>query len=1184
MADTVVVNAGGPGSDDFPRKCCGESLVWTSSTVGYFFYVDSSNDLKYIKSTDAGLTFGSAVNVKTGTIGCFAIWFDKWTPSLTGTKIYCAYTDTTANDFLYRGLETSTDTLDTEQIISNATDLRGSGGTMAQRSCSITKAVGGNLYATFIDDLTAVESGFFRSTDDGATWGARTNLTTVTPAAGDRMRLFPGNAADNQDVWMLFFDASASDLLFATHDDSANTTTSTAINTSIAISGALHDMGFSGAVRHSDGHLFAVAWTAVDSASGDFLAYQINGSASITQRTNVVTDQDDTFGGGCYFDQQTGSLTVFYYGTSSEVYNSAVHVRYRTSTDGAVSWGRQWRIDVDTTRDTRYVTGGMSVGSSNAGPFRPIWIADASAYSNVAPLSAMFDRPPIQCTDINPYVNASGVASDTNEVKAGVTDWLRTEGYPGAPAKYSGIGEVIESGAPQPTLTSRIGGSTPLALDYDPAAGAGGPATLWTAGGAGENNENVTTAIWPRRDAAGWVVFNHRGNNGNPRQGVGKYNTSYDFQTGWTELGSPPLIDVGSGGTWDDANVPDLNGWTWIGNKLVGFYRGHDGSITQVGRVDATWDGAVGSFPGLTKYGSNPVITSSAAPWITTNNGCVPGSIWIDPAGRWWMYLSCNSPNAAGLSYSDDLGFTWVVGQYATITPVSPQTSCGDGVAICIDDTPHRAYGASFVWIDSGSQGAATLEGRYLYFLPFEKTAAQITKKGKSYFPNGSPYSGAALASGGVQGTNSFALAGRFRVPRCVRTSDLHTIYQQGVDGSDVMVYVRIGSTGLLTAFWSTTTTAAAGPPFDKTLTGASAVDDAEWWDFCFARFGANDFRLYTRRAGGAWVLDATNTAEDGGTTSSTQNAAIGNGFPTNGFGNSPCRGVISDLVFMTGAPPDTSLTATGAAFAGMLHSSRTAYSGGTFQWDESNAQWVDNGDVVLVEAIDSTDLPTISTDGSTGTSDHTASGVLFLPASSERGRIVWLDVEFKNVSTGVTAITFDGVTMTLAHSRTVSTAGVATYYLLSDSLPATAGPYTWSVTVDGASGQVNAACSYKPGMLQGGPFATGGADNTSTSISATLNAPSNGWIRDVLYNVTGTDDATPHPTQTETADFSTDSANAGRIATSMRQSWVQASFDMSWTSITTAEQHILIATSWQVEEPPVLALQQPMVPANRAA
>ena len=59
MADTVVVNAAGPGSDDFPRKCIGESLVRTSSTVCYFFYVDSANDLVYIKSTNAGVNFWS---------------------------------------------------------------------------------------------------------------------------------------------------------------------------------------------------------------------------------------------------------------------------------------------------------------------------------------------------------------------------------------------------------------------------------------------------------------------------------------------------------------------------------------------------------------------------------------------------------------------------------------------------------------------------------------------------------------------------------------------------------------------------------------------------------------------------------------------------------------------------------------------------------------------------------------------------------------------------------------------------------------------------------------------------------------------------------------------------------------------------------------------------------------------
>jgi hypothetical protein len=807
--------------------------------------------------------------------------------------------------------------------------------------------------------------------------------------------------------------------------------------------------------------------------------------------------------------------------------------------------------------------------------------ATAWNFSSVQPPNLGY--APIPCVDANPVFESSNTAGQRDELKAGVIVFKRTEGYPGALSKYSGLLEVIESGTPQPTFPTRIAGRTPLTLAYYE-TDANGPIHVWGSGESGTPwfNEDIPDVIFPRRDGAGWVAFTHVGNNGaDARTSRMRYCSGYDF-TGWTEAGVT-IIAQGGVGTWDEDIVAEPPG-VWLPNgKLKLFYRG--GAVwntdAQIGMAETVWDGNVSSLPTLTKYASNPVIATGAQSWLSS--GAAPGGMYLEPRAastdgyRYNMWLGARLASAGyGHTYSDDGGQTFTVSATALALPVSPQTSLGDAVFVNADETPPRPNGGHIVWLFPGADAGGP-EGRYAAYIPLKRAVADITRRGRFYFPTGTPYTAitATASGGGVQQYTAFVHVGEFCKPTGDRSVEFATFFQQGDANGTDHTYHRINqTTGVLDCYWRTATR-------ELTVSSSAAVDDGIPHKYALVATGGNQLHLFLEREG-KWTLEVSSSSSSLGTFTSAVNIAIGNAHPSNNYGNFPFRGTVSDMVFASGGTPPTDINGVVAAVHGLLDSSRTAHSGGTVRWSLL-ADGTDNGEVVPVETVEWLDTPAVSTDGSTGTTDQAITGSLFLPGASERGRIVWLDAEWKNVSTGITAITFDGVTMQLAHSRSVSTAGVATYYLLSDSLPATAGVYNWSVTVDGAAGQVHAVCSYKSGMMQRGPFATGGADGTSTSITASVNAPSNGWIRDVLHNATGTDDATPHATQTELADFSGDTTNAGRIATSIRPSWVQSSFDMSWSGITTSEQHILIATSWQVEDPrPVFALQQPLVPANR--
>src|SRR3989304_2459386 len=77
-------------------------IVWTNPSIGYAFYVITSDaGLYYTKTTDGGTTWGTGVKVQTSAdttnrISNFNIWYDRWTRLGTGTRIHIAWLDAIA--------------------------------------------------------------------------------------------------------------------------------------------------------------------------------------------------------------------------------------------------------------------------------------------------------------------------------------------------------------------------------------------------------------------------------------------------------------------------------------------------------------------------------------------------------------------------------------------------------------------------------------------------------------------------------------------------------------------------------------------------------------------------------------------------------------------------------------------------------------------------------------------------------------------------------------------------------------------------------------------------------------------------------------------------------------------------------------------------------------------------------
>lgn len=315
--------------------------VVTPGGILYYIFIHGTNfDLYWTKSTNGGITWSAPTLIKgTVTMDAISVWYDRWTVSSSGNLIHIAYMDLNSDDIFYRSLDTTTDTLGTETTIFAGATASGSG------TLSIVKAIGGNLYCLFdIDGGT--ETGFYRSTDSGGTWAARTDANEAT---SDYYLLVPGFAADNQDIMCIYWDRSADEISRKIYDDSANSWAETSIAASMVDATSSTDSPYFAVTTDlTNSRIILVAWSARDLANADLRFWTITESAITESSTNVVLNSTDDQG-MCAVGLDTNSSTyyVFYCGKSdgSETMNSAVNVYYKTTADLGTTWGAEVRLN-----------------------------------------------------------------------------------------------------------------------------------------------------------------------------------------------------------------------------------------------------------------------------------------------------------------------------------------------------------------------------------------------------------------------------------------------------------------------------------------------------------------------------------------------------------------------------------------------------------------------------------------------------------------------------------------------------------------------------------------------------------------------------------------------------------------------------------------------------------------------
>lgn len=148
-----------------------------------------------------------------------------------------------------------------------------------------------------------------------------------------------------------------------------------------------------------------------------------------------------------------------------------------------------------------------------------------------------------------------------------------------------------------------------------------------------------------------YALFN--GTDGSAGYAIGAATRTDDV---WSEYGSNPVLEKGTGGTWDDDHVNDPC-LLWDGSQYVMYYAGYDGTRYQIGRATAS------SHEGpWTKYASNPVLAVGSGGAIDDSGCAFPTVLYEsgDTGNEWKMWYRADDGSTQVIAYAHSSdGISW---------------------------------------------------------------------------------------------------------------------------------------------------------------------------------------------------------------------------------------------------------------------------------------------------------------------------------------------------------------------------------------------------------------------------------------------------------------------------------------------------------------------------------------------
>jgi len=368
MADTAVDTTTSNRMDVIGGAPWGP--YWSDVNTAIIIYQDEDLDINMARTTDAGANW-TLSEIDAGDIEQIACWYDKETPGDSGTLVHIVWLDTTDTACYYRTADVSDGSLGTQRtpdatVTPNANDW--------ENRVAITKTRNGNLLIAFYTE-TAQDIECLRSTDSGANW---TDRADVFEANGDFdwCRLYPAETTDDADAAAIFWDVSASAITVKMYDDSANSWTETAVDSTDTFADVVHP-NIDGAIRHSDGHLLIAFHSNDDATTDDLRTVDITvdsiASPTVTAKTDIFTNQGESAQTAVFINQQNDDVYVSY--LKGGTWQGAIDVVFHISTDGMGVWGSEQAYSENTADDVRVVNAGRTAGDDGA-RYQPVFYND----------------------------------------------------------------------------------------------------------------------------------------------------------------------------------------------------------------------------------------------------------------------------------------------------------------------------------------------------------------------------------------------------------------------------------------------------------------------------------------------------------------------------------------------------------------------------------------------------------------------------------------------------------------------------------------------------------------------------------------------------------------------------------------------------------------------------------------
>lgn len=324
-------------------------LVVVDDDEYYSFFAVSdagSFDCAMTSSTDGRTTWAPFRNLRGGAVantcrGTPNVWYDKWTPGDSGSKIHLLSFDT--NNLWYVEVDTATGAASDPEDISTAID-NGSYGNTNQAS-TLTKGTDGDLYATITDNDSNTILKCSANCTSAANWSDAGQVISVVNGGNHKVRLMPLAGGD---IMLIHHDYTNDQLLSYIYDDSEGTwgNTTTIYSNVQALAWSAHDNS-QGAMLNAtldrDTNNIYVGFNVQDGTetthdAGDELWTAFYSGGTWSTSTAKVVDGSDGSGVRSVhmtYDEANDEVYVFFsHGTDQ----TALNYYYKKSSDNMTSW------------------------------------------------------------------------------------------------------------------------------------------------------------------------------------------------------------------------------------------------------------------------------------------------------------------------------------------------------------------------------------------------------------------------------------------------------------------------------------------------------------------------------------------------------------------------------------------------------------------------------------------------------------------------------------------------------------------------------------------------------------------------------------------------------------------------------------------------------------------------------